>query len=90
MHQRGKQAAGRSSSAPLRGGRGCTEQRRRSATPDSEDKDHSAAVEKAATQAACPYSPTVAPGCRLCRKTWKPDSLGCSMEGTRGLPRTSL
>lgn len=88
MHQRG--------SRPRRpvlphlhgGGRGCMEQKKR--VSDSRQRTETAHVRKAAAQAARPHSPAVAPGCRLCRKSWKPDSLGCSMEGTRTAPYLSV
>lgn len=51
----------------LRGWQGCTEQRKEVSDPRRRTK--TTHVRKAATQAACPHSPTVASGCRLCRKT---------------------
>lgn len=43
---------------------------------------------------SCPGSPSdspaVIPGCRLCRKCWNPDSLGCSLEGARTAPYLSV
>lgn len=35
-------------------------------------------------------SPSVTPGCRLCRKCWKPASLGCSLGDARTAPYRSV
>lgn len=88
VHQRGSRPRRPVLFHLCRGGRGCTEQRK--GVSDSGRRTKTTHMRKAATQAACPHSPAVAPGCRLCRKSWKPDSLGCSMEGTRTAPYLSV
>lgn len=37
-----------------------------------------------------PDSPSVTPGCRLCRKCWNPASLGCSLGSARTAPYLSV